>query len=67
MKIKNKTIYGGLFVDKHYLILEDGTQVQVPFKEWESYKKGDNFDYISNQTVSCMDELAKIAQKHGLY
>lgn len=65
MKIKKKTIYGGLFVDKYYLILEDGTQVQVPFKEWESYNKGDN--YISKQTVSCMDELAKIAQKHGLY
>ena len=65
MKIKSKTFYAGLFVDKYYLILEDGTQAQVPFKEWESYNKGDN--YISKQTVSCMDELARIAQKHGLY
>lgn len=65
MKIKKKTIYGGLLVDKYYLILEDDTQVQVPFKEWESYNKGDN--YISKQTASCMDELAEIAQKHGLY
>lgn len=65
MKIKNKTFYGGYLVDKYFLILEDGTQVQVPFKEWESYKRGDN--YISKQSVSCMDELAKIAQKHGLY
>ena len=65
MKIKNKTFYGGYLVDKYFLILEDGTQVQVPFTEWESYKRGDN--YISKQSVSCMDELAKIAQKHGLY
>ena len=65
MKIKSKTFYAGLFVNKYYLILEDDTQTQVPFKEWESYNKGDN--YISKQTVSCMDELAEIAQKNGLY
>ncbi len=65
MKIKSKTFYAGLFVDKYYLILEDDTQAQVPFKEWESYKKGDN--YVSKQTESCMDELAEIAQKNGLY
>jgi hypothetical protein len=65
MKIKKKEIYGGLFVDKYYLILEDDTQVQVPFCDWEKYNKGDN--YISKKTESCMDELAKIAQKHGLY
>ena len=65
MKIKKKEIYGGFLVDKYYLILEDYTQVQVPFSEWESYNKGDN--YISKQTVSSLDELAKIAQKHGLY
>lgn len=65
MKIKQKDIYGGMMVDKYYLILEDDTQVQVPFSEWESYNRGDN--YISKQTVSCMDELAEIAQKLGLY
>ena len=65
MKIKQKTIYGGYLVDKYYLILEDGTQIQVPFSEWESHKAGDN--YISKETSSCMDKLAKIAQKHGLY
>lgn len=65
MKIKKKTIYGGFLVDKYYLILEDGNQVQVPLSEWESYNKGDN--YISKKTESCMDELAKIAQQHGLY
>ena len=44
MKIKKKTIYGGLFVDKYYLILEDDTQVQVSFKEWEKYKVGDIYN-----------------------
>ncbi len=65
MKIKSKTFYAGLFVDKYYLILEDDTQVQVPFSEWESYKAGDN--YISKETKSRLDELARIAQKNGLY
>jgi hypothetical protein len=54
-----------LFVDKYFFILEDDTQVQVPFSEWESYKAGDN--YISKETKSRLDELAKIAQKNGLY
>jgi hypothetical protein len=65
MKIKQKTIYGGFLVDKYFLILEDDTQVQVPFGDWERYNRGDN--YISGQTASCMDELAEIAQKNGLY
>jgi len=65
MKIKKKTIYGGMMVDKYYLILEDDTQVQVPFSEWESYNRGDN--YISKKTESSLDELAEIAQKLGLY
>jgi hypothetical protein len=65
MKIKSKTFYAGLFVDKYFFILEDDTQVQVPFSEWESYKAGDN--YISKETKSRLDELARIAQKNGLY
>jgi len=65
MKIKQKTIYGGYLIDKYFFILEDDTQVQVPFCDWERYNRGDN--YINKETVSCLDELAKIAQKHGLY
>lgn len=65
MRIKQKTIYGGFLVDKYYLILEDDTEIQVPFCDWERYNRGDN--YISEQTASCMDELAEMAQKHGLY
>jgi len=65
MKIKRKTIYGGMMVDKYFFILEDDTQVQVPFSDWEKYNKGDN--YISEEIKSRLDELAKIAQKNGLY
>jgi hypothetical protein len=65
MKIKQKTIYAGLFIDKYFFILEDDTQVQVPFCDWGKYNKGDN--YISKETKSYLDELAKIAQKNGLY
>jgi hypothetical protein len=65
MKIKSKTIYGGMMVDKYFFILEDDTQVQVPFCDWEKSNKGDN--YISKETKSRLDELAKIAQKNGLY
>lgn len=65
MKIKSKTFYAGLFVDKYFFILEDDTQVQVPFCDWEKYNKGDN--YISKETKSRLDELAKISQKNGLY
>ena len=65
MKIKQKTIYGGYLVDKYFFILEDDTQIQVPFSDWEKYNKGDN--YISEETKSRLDELARIAQKNGLY
>lgn len=44
MKIKNKTVYGGMLVDKYFLILEDDTQIQVSFKEWESYNVGDIYE-----------------------
>jgi hypothetical protein len=44
MKIKKKTVYGGMLVNKYFLILEDDTQIQVPFKEWESYNIGDVYE-----------------------
>jgi hypothetical protein len=44
MKIKQKTIYGGYLVDKYFFILENGTQVQVPFRDWEKYKIGDIYN-----------------------
>lgn len=42
-KIINKTIYGGMLVDKYFLILDDGTEIQVRFSEWEKYQKGDEY------------------------
>jgi hypothetical protein len=44
MKIKQKTIYAGLLIDKYFFILEDDTQVQVPFRDWEKYKIGDIYN-----------------------
>lgn len=51
--------------DLYFLLLEDDTQVQVSFSEWESYEIEDN--YVSKQTQSSLEELTEIAQKHGLY
>jgi hypothetical protein len=65
MKIKQKTIYGGYLVDKYFFTLEDDTQIQVPFSDWEKYNKGDN--YISEEVKSRLNELAKISQKNGFY
>ena len=42
-KIINKTIYGGMLVDKYFLILDDRTEIQVRFSEWEKYQKGDEY------------------------
>ena len=65
VKIKGKIVYGDMLADGYYLLLEDDTQVQVPFSEWESYEMEDN--YVSKQIESSLDELAEIAQKNGLY
>jgi hypothetical protein len=67
MKIKQKTIYGGYLTDKYFLILEDDTQVQVAFCDWERYKAGDLYNEGMLKQKSALDELAKIAQKHNLY
>jgi len=39
----DKTVWGGMLVEKYFLILEDGTDIQVPYKEWELYQKGDEY------------------------
>ena len=65
VKIKGKIVYGDMMADGYYLLLEDDTQVQIPFSEWESYEMGDN--YVSKQIESSLDELAEFAQKNGLY
>ena len=54
MKIINKTIYAGMLVDKYFLILDDGTEIQVRFSEWEKYQKGD--EYPQPTESETMDE-----------
>jgi hypothetical protein len=41
--IIDKTVYGGMLVEKYFLILDDGTDIQVPYREWELYNKGDEY------------------------
>jgi hypothetical protein len=41
--ITNKTTYGGMLVDKYFFIFNDGTEVQVPYKEWSFYKIGEEY------------------------
>jgi archaellum component FlaC len=47
--IKDKTVYGGMFVDKYFLHFEDGTDIQVPFYEWDQLKVGD--EYIIEEII----------------
>ena len=39
----DKIVYGGMLVEKYILILDDGTDIQVPYREWELYNKGDEY------------------------
>jgi hypothetical protein len=39
----DKTVYGGMLVEKYFLILDDGIDIQVPYREWELYNKGDEY------------------------
>jgi hypothetical protein len=41
--ISNKTTYGGMLVDKYLFIFDDGTDMQVPYKEWSFYKIGEEY------------------------
>jgi hypothetical protein len=38
-----KSIYGGMYVDKYYLQLDNNEDVQVRSKEWDSYQVGDRY------------------------
>ena len=49
MKIKSKHIYGGLFVDKHFLTLENNEDLHVSTTDYHSYNTGD--DYPVSQEV----------------
>jgi uncharacterized protein with HEPN domain len=39
----DKIVYGGMLVEKYFLVLDDGMDFQVPYREWELYQKGDEY------------------------
>ncbi len=41
--VVEKIVHGGMLVEKYFLILDDGTDLQVPYREWELYNKGDEY------------------------
>jgi hypothetical protein len=54
--IIDKIVYGGMLVDKYILILDDGTSIQVPYREWELYNKGDGYP---NRVPESFDRAVK--------
>jgi len=54
----DKTVYGGMLVEKYFLILEDGTDIQVPYSEWELYQKGDEYPKrLPDSFVNAMKDI----------
>ncbi len=43
--IADKTIYGGMYVDKYFFIFKDGSDLQVSPQEWDQYKSGDQYTF----------------------
>jgi hypothetical protein len=41
--IIDKTVYGGMMVDKYFLHFNDGTDMQVSPREWDQLKVGDEY------------------------
>jgi hypothetical protein len=41
--VVDKTVYGGMLVEKYFLVLNNGIDIQVPYGEWELYQKGDEY------------------------
>jgi hypothetical protein len=41
--IIDKEVHGGMLVEKYFLILEDGTDIQLPYQEWRLYAVGSMF------------------------
>ena len=41
--IVNKTVYGGLFVDKSYFVVDNGEDIQVSSEDWDEYEIGDKW------------------------
>lgn len=47
-------------VDKFFLVLEDDTQVQVPFAEWESLEEGDDFARLTPAVSPATEERIEV-------
>ena len=60
--IKDKSVYGGMMVDKYFLHFNDGTDMQVPFYEWDQLKAGDTYyieDVVPDSFVEAMKDIVK--------
>lgn len=50
-----------MLVDKYFFIFDDGTDVQVPYKEWSFYKIGEEYPRkeIPDSFVKAMKDIVK--------
>jgi hypothetical protein len=59
--IKDKTVYGGMYVDKYFLHFEDGTNEQVNFGIWDQLEVGDEYIVadVPDSFVEAMKDIVK--------
>jgi hypothetical protein len=59
--IKDKTCYGGMYVDKYFLHFEDGTNEQVNFGVWDQFEVGDEYIVadVPDSFVEAMKDIVK--------
>jgi hypothetical protein len=59
--IKDKTVYGGMYVDKYFLHFEDGTDEQVNYGVWDQFEVGDEYIVadIPDSFVEAMKDIAE--------
>jgi hypothetical protein len=59
--IKDKTCYGGMYVDKYFLHFEDGTDEQVNFGIWDQLEVGDEYIVadVPDSFVEAMKDIVK--------
>ena len=60
--IINKTTYGGMLVDKHFLHFNDGTDMQVSSYDWNQLKVGDTYyieQIVPDSFVESMKDIVK--------
>jgi hypothetical protein len=59
--IKDKTVYGGMYVDKYFLHFEDGTDEQVNYGVWDQFEVGDEYIVadVPDSFVEAMKDIVK--------